>query len=381
MSVFDLPRVVYRDLRGIETEPRSDEEHLEAAIEWLYRSQDVTNCGGSAGYYSLLTGWSGPYPETSGYIVPTLYNYAEYSNSKEARRRAERMARWLLRLQFENGAFPEGIDPGPEAGPSVFNTGQILFGLVRAYKETQDEQFLQAAESASNWLASVQRPEGYWEYFDYQNDRHVYCSRVAWALLLVSKLSSKGDYYAVANNHLQWVLSQQIENGWFKYAGFKKEQSPFLHTIAYTLRGLLEAGCLLAEESYILSVKKAIDQIYTMETDNGQLKGRYNQFWEASNFYCLTGNAQIAIVNLRLASAIKENKYVRLAKKEIEVVKRHQMFIEKSINLYGGISGSDPIWGPYMRLRIPNWGVKFFVDALLLLEKGLVTGNDAYYHY
>ena len=29
------------------------------------------------------------------------------------------------------------------------------------------------------------------------------------------------------------------------------------------------------------------------------------------------------------------------------------------------LMGSDPMWGRYMRLAIPNWGVKFFIDALL----------------
>lgn len=366
MNVFDLPRVVYRDLRGIETEPLNDGEHLEAAIEWLYRSQDATDCGGSAAYYSLLTGWSGPYPETSGYIIPTLYDYAEYSGSDEARRRAEWMAQWLLGLQFENGAFPEGVDPGPYADPSVFNTGQIIFGLIRAYKETKDEKFLQSAESASDWLVSVQHPIGYWEYFDYRNERHTYCSRVAWALLLVEKLSYKGDYSTAANNHLQWVINQQLENGWFKNAGFSSDESPFLHTIGYTIRGLLEAGCHLAEETYISSAKTAVDQLNKLDTNGNPLKAVYNQNWEASNFYCLTGNAQMALINLRLAEITDDDEYVRNANNEIEFVKRHQFLRNSSANLHGGIKGSAPIWGPYMRLRIPNWGAKFFADALLL---------------
>jgi hypothetical protein len=30
----------------------------------------------------------------------------------------------------------------------------------------------------------------------------------------------------------------------------------------------------------------------------------------------------------------------------------------------GGLSGSAPIWGRYMRFRYPNWGIKFFLDAI-----------------
>ena len=31
----------------------------------------------------------------------------------------------------------------------------------------------------------------------------------------------------------------------------------------------------------------------------------------------------------------------------------------------GGIKGSHPIGGEYMRFRYPNWAAKFFMDALM----------------
>ena len=33
--------------------------------------------------------------------------------------------------------------------------------------------------------------------------------------------------------------------------------------------------------------------------------------------------------------------------------------------LHGGLLGSTPFHGRYMTAAIPNWGVKFFIDALL----------------
>jgi len=32
----------------------------------------------------------------------------------------------------------------------------------------------------------------------------------------------------------------------------------------------------------------------------------------------------------------------------------------------GGIKGSDPVWGRYAPLSLPNWATKFFVDAMWL---------------
>jgi len=60
---------------------------------------------------------------------------------------AECAVQWLLSLQMATGAFPGGLH-GSEARPSVFNTGQILQGLVRAHMETKRPEILQAVVAA-----------------------------------------------------------------------------------------------------------------------------------------------------------------------------------------------------------------------------------------
>ncbi|MGH2874310.1 MAG: hypothetical protein ACRDL5_17860, partial [Solirubrobacteraceae bacterium] len=37
----------------------------------------------------------------------------------------------------------------------------------------------------------------------------------------------------------------------------------------------------------------------------------------------------------------------------------------------GGLPGSNPVWGPYMRFSLPNWAAKFLLDALLLQVCGV----------
>src|SRR6185437_9673561 len=51
---------------------------LQAAAEWLARAQDATGAGGvSASYDVVKRQWAGAYPETTCYIIPTLFRYAE----------------------------------------------------------------------------------------------------------------------------------------------------------------------------------------------------------------------------------------------------------------------------------------------------------------
>ncbi len=356
---------VARDVRKQDTSPVTDREHLDEAIHWLYRSQDATGTDGSASAYNLLLGWGGPYPETTGYIVPTLFDYADAYDSTEARVRAERMASWLLDVQFDDGSFPAGDDPANETEPSIFNTGQILFGLTRAYEELGDERFREAARRAGEWLVSVQHENGYWDQYDYNDVVHSYSSRVAWAMLEAHEITGVDAFRTAARKNLSWVADQQRENGWFAHAGFEPSDDPFLHTIAYTIRGLLEGGLLLSDEEFVDRARASADALLDLQTRDGILTGQYDEHFEGPDYYCLTGNAQMAIVWYRLFDETGERKYRRAGDETVLFLKRKQR-MEGPPEIRGGIRGSDPIWQRYMFLRYPNWAAKFFADALML---------------
>jgi hypothetical protein len=53
------------------------------------------------------------------------------------------------------------------------------------------------------------------------------------------------------------------------------------------------------------------------------------------------------------------------ADQAIDYLKTRQIMATSDSRLFGGLMGSDGPLGAYMRLAIPNWGVKFLVDALL----------------
>ena len=70
--------------------------HMESALAWLLRSQDASPDGGFARGYSLAyhpffrsRGWQPPYPETTGYLIPTLYLAGDLLQRPELHTRAE----------------------------------------------------------------------------------------------------------------------------------------------------------------------------------------------------------------------------------------------------------------------------------------------------
>ena len=142
--ISDKLRVSFeqRHLYSYASTKRSSEETLRALLRWMLHAQRLD--GGIAAYYSLLTGYSESYPEVTGYIVPTLYDLGSETSDGRCAMAVERATQWLLSLQMPSGGFPgglHGIFHGNEAQPSVFNTGQILQGLVRAYAETRRSGF------------------------------------------------------------------------------------------------------------------------------------------------------------------------------------------------------------------------------------------------
>ena len=52
-----------------------------------------------------------------------------------------------------------------------------------------------------------------------------------------------------------------------------------------------------------------------------------------------------------------------------------QNLYSNNLGIRGGISGSHPIWGEYMKYSYPNYAVKFFADAIMLQEEVMETLN------
>jgi len=351
----------------------SDSVHLDATVSWLCHSQDVTGTGGSAATYNLVLGWEDPYPETSGYSIPTLFEYAAFAGDDDVRQRAVSMAEWVRSTQNENGSFPGGT--GADGESNAFNTGQILLGLVEAYERTGAETYRTAIRDACDWLVEAQTGEGHWAPYDYKSQPHVYTTRVSWALLVgAGVLDGDGDRYReTARRNLKWVVDNQRPNGWFDRASFEESDEPYLHTIAYTIRGLIESGHLLEDDAIFEAGKSAADILLDIQETRGVLKGAYDENWNGSWYYCLTGNAQMAIIWARLYELTGEQAYLLAARTSVQFLKPQQP-LSGPPAVRGGLPGSYPLVGKYLYLRYPNWAVKFFADALLKLRQ---LGNRA----
>ena len=368
----DILRVSFeqRHLYSYAITKRSSDETLRALLRWMLHAQ--RGDGGIAAYYSLLTGYSESYPEVTGYIIPTLYDLRRETGDGSCALAADLATQWLLSLQMPSGAFPAGLHDvfhGNEAQPSVFNTGQILQGLVRAYAETRRPQIMQAAVSAGDWLVEMQQPDGSWSGPGaYQGTAHTYYSMVAWSLAELSAGTGDDQYGIAAERNLNWAMSHWRPSGWFDGINLRGHPN-YLHFIAYVLQGGLECAFLRRRDDAIQKIAKSAWILLRRFENNKYLPGAYEaDFKRGAQFACLTGNAQMSCVWLRLFEMTNDLRYLNAALKMNEMLKR-LVLSEGRRGVDGGVGGSYPVWGAYQPLRYISWGCKFFADALMLEQR------------
>lgn len=366
-------REYLRDRRRSNDADLPREDHLAAAMDWLRAAQDAHDDGGVSHSYLVGQGWMRSYPETTGYILPTFLNWARLREDEDAVARARRMADWELDCQSEEGAIPELVS----GRPTVFDTGQVIFGWLAAHQHTGDDRYLEAARRGGRWLLEELDSEGVWRHAsDSGGPGRVYNARVAWALLLLGDRTGKSGYRAPMQRFLEWTLAQEKAPGWFDRNCLTDDSAPLLHTIAYTARGHLESGLLLEDERLLESSRRTAQRVLRLVGPEGRLAGRFDAEWRpAVDWACLTGMAQMAIVWRRLAEidageaeGPSPDELLEGARRVTGYLCRIQDLDSGDPGLRGGIRGSQPIRGAYGRWRVLNWATKFFVDALLLEE-------------
>lgn len=365
----ELEALVKIDHDGIgEVDPGVDRSIHEAVL-WLCRAQDHSPSadGGVARAYSLKNGWQSSYPETTGYIVPTFIDCAPEHQGQNLLERARRMLDWLEKIQMPSGAFQGGrIDSHPVM-PVVFNTGQILLGLVAGVHAFGN--YRPAMRAAADWLVSVQDKDGCWRRHSSpfaSAGEKTYETHTAWGLLEAARVEPNRGYGEAALANVRWALTRQRTNGWMDNCCLSDFSRPLTHTLGYALRGICEAYRYSRDRQFLDSSMRLADGLRGAIDEDGFLPGCLGPNWErAADWACLTGSAQVAHCWLYLYSETGDVRYRDAAVRATRYVRRTLRF-DGSEDLRGGVKGSFPLDGRYCQYEYPNWAAKFFIDALRL---------------
>lgn len=327
--------------------------------------------GGYAHSFHLARGWQPAYPETTGYIIPSLHRAAVHladdrTLADSLRASIAQAVAWLKRVQRRDGAIPD------LAGTTqVFDTAQVLIGFNYLAEQAPDLADMDVLRRAARWLVTAQEPDGSFLRHAYKGIPHSYYSRVGASLITAGRITGENAIRDAGLANLAWTLTQQQPNGFFNQLSFDREP-PFLHTMVYVVEGLLMGFAETGETTYLDAATRFCERL--LEVAGGEApRSQFNaDFTIANRERCLTGIAQWAGVCFELATLRGDERYRAAALQSIDYLKTRQIIQTRDARLFGGLMGSDGPLGAYMRLAIPNWGVKFMIDAILYArrEKG-----------
>jgi hypothetical protein len=360
-----------RDLRGLPPNDPGIDSAIEAGVDWLCRAQDMstTRDGGVAKNYNLLTGWSSSYPETTGYIIPTLVAHAKASGGQKYMQRAKQMLDWLVSIQFESGAFQAGAVGAKHLVPVTFNTGQILIGLACGVAEFGDA-YREPMRKAAQWLVDTQTPDGAWPHNQSplvaRPGEKAYDTHVAWGLFEAARVEPAAPYGDAGLKNVRWALSLQSPNGWFDKCSIKDPATPATHTLGYALRGVLEGYQHSKDPALLEAARRSADGLLSALRRDGFLPGRLDRHWKAAaEWACLTGTVQNATNWMLMWRHTRETKYLEAAFVANRYVRR-TLSVEGEPDVRGAVKGSFPIDGAYDPWMYPNWAAKFMIDSCML---------------
>lgn len=146
------------------------------------------------------------------------------------------------------------------------------------------------------------------------------------------------------------------------------DHAPFSHTIVYTLEGLLAGYHLTGDQACLDGVLLCATSLSAaIACHGGTIRSQYEEGFKAlDKQICVTGLSQWSALCFRL-TRLGYTQFAEQAESSLAAARRLQIQ-SNSPDIGGALPGSVPASGRYMRFALPNWGVKFFLDALLEAE-------------
>ncbi len=258
-----------------------------------------------------------PYPEVTGYYIPTLYQWGETELARSC-------TRWLLSIQLPDGAFP-----APDGVPYTFDTGQIMRGLCAALKDVDGAEA--GLRRACDWMLTQVDASG----------RLKTPSTELWSDIASDLIHTYALPPLAEAGRLLGVKAYE-EAATFVLAYYKQQPDlvPFnrlSHFHAYAMEALTELG------EMDLARRGMADVARCQRTD-GSVPAYPDVEW-----VCSTGMAQYAIVWYALGETDRANRAIA--------------YLETIQNKSGGFYGSYGKGAKYIAGAEISWGVKYFLDA------------------
>lgn len=287
-----------------------------AGLKWINRNR-VEKAG-----ISISSAINKPYPEVTGYFIPTILNFGQYDSALQ-------FAHWLLSIQNKDGSWS---DPSGDF-PYTFDTGQVLKGLLAIYPRLPEAE--DAIRYGCDWMLMQIQPDG----------RITTPDKSGWLLPNGEQVNENIHLYALEALQCAGTLlrepryTQAVDHALAYYLAQPEliRFNTLSHFHAYVLEGLVDLG-------YPKIAAKGMDEVERRQRNDGSVPAYPDVDW-----VCSTGIAQYAII------------WYKLGKRDL--AERALNYLCRIQNSSGGFYGSYGRGAEYFPNEEISWAVKFFLDA------------------
>lgn len=346
---------------------------MRAAVSWLEAASRHWGCGGFAARYNLWRRrYQGPYPETTGYLVPTVLRLAEAPDPPASHMSARSAGRWLLGRQRDDGSMRCNIDEtaADAAKPDrvvLFDCGAILQGFA-ALARAGEPLHREAALRLGRFLVGSQRADGVW-------DKHLYFptfgnhnALVAYALIEAGAVTGETAFADAGLRCLGALRPRILSSGFIEGCEFGGDPGTmFLHPYAYTLEGYVKSAFVLQDDDLLSVAAAALDRMAEQMEKTGDAPAAYldRALAPASDYAATTGLAQLADLLLKVGLRGERKEFLDPGRRIMNFLRARVAPPEAGEGEHGGIPASFPVGGGYGPYSINNWTLKYFLDASL----------------
>lgn len=301
------------------------------SLSWL-RKQSDQGIGVSATSRVSL-----PYPEVSGYLIPSLLEWREIELANQYRT-------WLIDIQHRDGYW---TDPTGDS-PYFFDTGQVVRGLLAFQLRDSSQEVEDSILRAVDWASGLISPTGVLNAPDMELwPKDVPSQIQLYALEPLHRAALYLDKTDVASK-FQVAINKIISE-----TDFEKIDA-LTHFHAYIVEALVDLGRVEIATSMMDAVDAQMNR-------RGLIPGRRNAQWT-----CSTGVLQYSVIWYKLGESEK-------GLRSLSAAERLQNRSGGWFGSYGALkwvsllaSRIDSRFGWYFpRDEIP-WAAKYFLDALRL---------------
>jgi hypothetical protein len=125
-------------------------------------------------------------------------------------------------------------------------------------------------------------------------------------------VTGRPEYTAAALRNADYAVRHQRSNGWFEECDLTDAGQPLLHTIAYTMQGLVGIGRLMGRWDLVDAVEVTAELLLELMDGEGFIPGCIDSNWKGASDWCwLTGSAQTSIVWAELYEITGKPQYWR----------------------------------------------------------------------